>query len=113
MDLIIDRMTVHETPQSGTWLFCFTATAGTANAVFHVPHEEYEGDGITISMNLRLSNVTAGQTCHFRCNLDDDEADVCGDAEDQSSGSFTVTAMGSQVFNPAGDWSYTLFWHLT
>ncbi len=97
MDLIIDRLVMHETPQSGT---------------FHIPDQEYEGDGINIDMGLRLSNVAAGQTCHFRCYLDDDEADVCGSAEDQSSGSFTANANGSQTFNPEDNWSYDIYWHM-
>jgi hypothetical protein len=113
MDLIIDRLTMHETPQSGTWLFCFMATAGSASGTYHIPDKEYSGDGINIDMGLRLNNVSAGQTCYFRCNLDDDEADVCGDsAEDRSSGSFTANSPGSQSYNPQDDWSYTIYWHM-
>jgi hypothetical protein len=33
---------MHETPQSGTWLFCFMAIAGISNAVYHIPDKEYE-----------------------------------------------------------------------
>jgi hypothetical protein len=69
-------------------------------------------DGIHIDMGLRLVNINPGQTCAFRCQLDDDEADVCGDAEDRSAGSFTTTTAGSQTFNSQDDWSYTLYWHM-
>jgi hypothetical protein len=112
MNLIIDKLVMNETPQSGTWLMCFQATAGGSNGTFNVPDKEYEGDGITIDMGIRLPNVGEGQTCAFSCKLDDDQDDVCGDAEDQSSGSFTATVSGSQAFNPADDWSYVVHWHM-
>lgn len=111
--LVIDRMLVEQTPQSGTWLFCFQANAASgANNLFHIPNETYSGDGITIDLNLSLSPVTPGELISFKAQLDDDEADVCGnDAEDKSTGSFNATATGNQVFS-FDNWVYTLTWHL-
>jgi peptidoglycan hydrolase-like protein with peptidoglycan-binding domain len=110
--LVVDKLVMRDTPQSGTWLFCFTITAGKS-ATFHIPNREYEGDNLTIDMGLRLHNVANGANVSFRVHLDDDESDVCsGRAEDQSSGSFRASVRGSQAFAPAGDWHYEIFWHL-
>ncbi len=87
--LVIDRVVVNGTPQSGTWLMCFTAQAGDVENTFNVPDRTYSGDGITIRMNLQLSPVEVGQKVDFTMHLDDDQADVCADsAEDKSADSF-------------------------
>ncbi len=111
--LVIDRMIVQQTPQSGTWLMCFMAKAqsGSQN-VFNVPNQTYEGDGITIDMNCVLSPVAAGEKISFKCQLDDDQADVCGNAaEDKSGGEFTASDDGSQAYS-FDNWVYSVYWHM-
>lgn len=111
--LVIDRMIVQQTPQSGTWLMCFMAKAqsGVQN-VFNVPNQTYEGDGITIDMNCVLSPIAAGERISFKCQLDDDQADVCGNgAEDKSGGEFLASVDGSQAFS-FDNWVYSLYWHM-
>ena len=111
--LIVDVVLMKETPQSGTWLFCFSAATGNASNQFHIPNQEYEGENVSIGMGLRLDNVPVNNPVHFRMNLDDDEADVCTDnAEDKSSGSFTASVQGQQFFRPLEDWQYTIYWHM-
>jgi hypothetical protein len=110
--LVINKVVVDETPQSGTWLMCFMANAeGGASGTFNVPNRTYSGDGITIDMNLELPNVRDGEKISFRKYLDDDQADVCGNqAEDKSNGDFRVSSSGSQHFS-FDNWEYTVFWH--
>lgn len=110
--LVIDKVVVDETPQSGTWLMCFMANAESgASNTFNVPNRTYSGDGITIDMNLELPNVRDGEKISFRKYLDDDQADVCGNAaEDKSNGEFRVSSNGSQHFS-FDNWEYTVFWH--
>lgn len=111
--LVIEKVLVNKTPQSGTWLYCLQANGATDRNVFHIPHREYEGDGITIPMNLVIPNVAEGEDINFRMGLDDDEADVCSpQAEDQHTGSFSATSNGSKVFDAGDDWSYSVYWHL-
>jgi hypothetical protein len=122
MDLYIDKLVTHSTYQSGTWLFCFEATADGVKGRYHVKDYEYEGDETTINMDLKLANVRVDQVCSFFCHLDDDEDDVCGGkAEDKSTGDFTTTANDT---NPNGSskrfkfrngdqrWEYTVYWHM-
>ena len=109
--LVIEKVVVDETPQSGTWLMCFMANAeGGSSATFNVPNRTYSGDGITIDMNIEIPNVTDGQKINFRKYLDDDQADVCGNAaEDKSNGDFRVSSAGSQHYS-FDNWEYTVFW---
>lgn len=100
---------MHETPQSGTWLFCFQAQVDEDENSFHVANRTYSGDGITIPLNLRFYKVEPGTPVDFFCRLDDDEADVCNtSAEDKSDGSFKATPRGSRTYN-FDNWSYTVY----
>lgn len=112
-NLYIDKLIMHQTPQSGTWLFCFQAkSASESEGVFHIPDRTYENDGITIDMKLKLTDVLRGEKISFKCRLDDDEADVCAEsAEDKSNGEFLANMEGSKQFS-FDNWSYTIYWHL-
>tara|TARA_B100001105_G_C22247774_1_gene381185 strand:- start:183 stop:608 length:426 start_codon:yes stop_codon:yes gene_type:complete len=112
-DLVIDKLIMHQTPQSGTWLYCFQAKSESeSEGVYHIADRTYEGDGITIDMKLRLTDVTRGEKIFIKCRLDDDEADVCAEsAEDKSNGEFLAKREGSKQFS-FDNWSYTIFWHL-
>ncbi|PTT76558.1 MULTISPECIES: hypothetical protein [unclassified Chryseobacterium] len=112
-DLVIDKLVMNQTPQSGTWLFCFQAKSESeSEGVFQIPDRTYEGDGITIDVKLRLSDVTRGEKIMFQCRLDDDQADVCAEsAEDKSSGAFLAKKSGAKQFS-FDNWSYTVYWHL-
>lgn|SRR5262249_46228335 len=109
--LVIQKMVVNETPQSGTWLQCFMATSESgASGTFNVPEQTYSGDGITIDMNLELPNVKDGEKISFKEQLDDDQSSVCNtNAEDKSAGEFTVSSAGSKTFT-FNNWVYTIFW---
>ena len=111
--LVIDNMVVQQTPQSGTWLMCFAARSPQgAQNVFNIPNRTYEGDGIVIDMHLVLSPVAEGERITFTCQLDDDQADVCGnEAEDKSAGDFIASEDGSAAFS-FDNWVYTLNWHM-
>jgi hypothetical protein len=110
--LTITHVIYHKTPQSGSWLHCFQATAGNASATHNVRDKEYKGDDARVDMNLVLTPVTVNSdTCRFSIGLDDDQADVCSpQAEDQTSGTFPITSMGSQTYSAGDDWNYTIFW---
>lgn len=96
--LVIERVVVNGTPQSGTWLMCFTAQSGDVENTFNAPDRTYSGDGITIRMNLELSPVEVGDTVDFTMHLDDDQADVCADsAEDKSADSFRAGTGAKRV----------------
>jgi hypothetical protein len=96
--LVIDRVLVNETPQSGTWLMCFTAQSGEVENTFNVPDRNYSGDGVTIRMNLQLSPVNAGDKVDFSMYLDDDQSSVCADsAEDKSADSFQAGSGSKRV----------------
>lgn len=112
-NLYIDKLIMHQTPQSGTWLFCFQAKSDSeSEGVFHIPDRTYENDGITIDMKLKLSDILRGEKISFKCRLDDDEADVCAEsAEDKSNGDFLAKTEGSKQFS-FDNWSYTIYWHL-
>lgn len=109
--LVIEKMVVNQTPQSGDWLMCFMANSeGGSSNTFNRPNSTYSGDGITIDMNLELSNVKDGEKISFKKYLDDDQADVCGNqAEDKSSGEFNVSSSGSKTFS-FDRWVYTVYW---
>src|SRR6185295_3121953 len=90
--LIIDKIVMHQTPQAATWFVCFDAKVDGAMQRFHIPNKEYDKDGVTIQMDLKIPNVRSGQTCTFRCQLDDIDDDVCtDDIDNTSSGKFTVS----------------------
>jgi hypothetical protein len=109
--LVIERVVVNETPQSGTWLMCFHAQVGDIEGTFNIPDREYSGDGITIPMNLQLSPVEVGDTVDFSMQLDDDQADVCdGDAEDKSADTFTVGRGTKRVVR--GDFNYVVHYRV-
>jgi hypothetical protein len=109
--LTILRVVHHKTPQSGTWLHCFSATVGQASATHNVPDKEHEGDDAAVDMNLVVTPVNLNDQCRFHIGLDDDQGDVCSpQAEDQTDGSFVITQQGSQTFNAGDDWSYTVSW---
>jgi hypothetical protein len=112
-DLYIDKLIMHQTPQSGTWLFCFQAKSDSdSESVFHISDKTYENDGITIDMKLKLSDIIRGEKISFKCRLDDDESDVCAEsAEDKSNGEFMAKKEGSKQFS-FDNWSYTIYWHL-
>jgi hypothetical protein len=119
VDFVIDHIVMHSTPQNGTWLFCFEATAQGVTKQFHVPDEEYEDDEIKIPMGhvLRYPNTRYGELVSFWCRLDDDEDDVCtARAEDRSAGDFRARTAdgalsGSASFAPQQLWRYTIYWH--
>jgi hypothetical protein len=109
--LVIDKVVVNKTPQSGTWLMCFTASVADTEASFNVPDKTYSGDGITIQMNLELSPVDIGTTVTFEMNLDDDQADVCStSAEDKSSDSFKAGAGSKKVVRD--NFNYIVYYHM-
>ena len=109
--LVISRVVMDRTPQSGTWLMCLMANAeGGGSGTFNIPNREYSGDGVNIDMNLEIPNVTDGQKVSFALYLDDDQSDVCGtNAEDKSNGEFRVSSSGSQHYS-FSNWEYTVYW---
>ena len=113
LTLYLDKIVMHQTPQVATWFVCFEAKTEGAMQRFNVPNQSYDKDGVTIPMGLKIANVRPGQTCTFKCQLDDIETDVCtDDIDNTSSGKFTVTESGSQEFKPEDHWRYTVYWHL-
>ncbi|MGG1940031.1 hypothetical protein ABFY57_10095 [Paenibacillus polymyxa] len=110
--LIIDKIHMRETPQTGTWLFCFEAKVGNNVAMYHIPNKEYEGV-VFIEMGLEIPNVNNGDLVNFEIRLDDDEEDVCSfEAEDQCRNSFTANQAGSQNFDADEDWNFSVHWRL-
>ena len=111
--LVIEKIVLHETPQTAVWYFCFDATVGEATKRFNIPDKGYEKDEVTIATDLALPNVRPDQTCKFVMKLDDVAGDECTDEMDnKSTGSFTVTESGSQTFKPEDHWRYTIYWRL-
>jgi hypothetical protein len=123
--LVIDRFEVRETPQSGNWLMGFTMKVrdqDDCEAVFHVPNKTYEGDGILIEarnttrptedQRVELTDVEIGSIIEFWIGLDDDEADVLSDAEDQAEGSFKATRKGLKRFHPNDQWDMSITYHM-
>ena len=96
--LVISHVIVNETPQSGTWLMCFSAEASEAQNTFNEPNRTFSGDGIKIPMNLKLAPASIGEQVEFKMFLDDDQSSVCSDsAEDKSYGSFKAGTGAKQV----------------
>ena len=113
MTLFIDKIVMHQTPQVATWFVCFEAKTDGAMQRYRVPNQSFDKDGVTIQMDLKVPNVRAGQSCTFKCQLDDVEDDVCtDDIDNTSSGKFAVTESGSQEYKPEDRWRYTVYWHL-
>ena len=113
MTLFIDKIVMHQTPQVATWFVCFEAKTDGALQRYRVPNQSFDKDGVTIQMDLKVPNVRPGQSCTFKCQLDDVEDDVCtDDIDNTSSGKFTVTESGSQEYKPEDRWRYTVYWHL-
>jgi hypothetical protein len=112
--LVIDRVLMSSTPQSGTWLYSFDASSGNSGDSFHIPNQEYEGNNLTVPMeDLQLPNITVGDVINFSMRLDDDEEDVTTPrAENQSSSSFIASFSGEQSFRFPDDWIYTIYWHM-
>jgi len=111
--LVIDKIVLHKTPQSADFYICFEATVGDTTKRFNIPNKTYQGSEITVPTELVVPNVRADQTCKFVMKLDDVAGDECTDEMDnKSTGSFTVTASGSQDFKPEDGWTYTIHWHL-
>ncbi len=111
--LVIDKIVMHKTPQSADWYLCFEATAGNAPKRFNLPDKTWHGDEVTIATDLNIPGVSADQACKFVMKLDDVAGDECTEEMDnRSTGSFTVSASGSQTFKPEDGWSYTIYWRL-
>lgn len=110
--LVIDKVVMHQTPR-GSWFFCFRAATGQSEAKYHIPGKEYEIDGTTLLMDLKLPGYCLGQECNFDCNIDGREETVCTpNAGDISANKFVAFKEGSQLYQPASRWSYTLYWHI-
>lgn len=111
--LVIDKIVMHQTPQTAEWYLCFEATVGNVTKRFNIPDKTYEKNELTIVTDLAIPNVRKDQVCKFVMKLDDVAGDECTEEmDDRSAGSFTVTESGSQVYKPEEYWRYTLYWHL-
>jgi hypothetical protein len=111
--LIIDKVVMHETPQSGSWLYCFRLQYEDRTVEYHIPGKKFEGDGLSIPMDLRLDKVPVGATVSFTMTLEDDQAKICTSAaEDLCTGLFGVTQRGALRFQTRDDWAFTLYWHI-
>jgi len=111
--LVIDKIVLHKTPQVTDFYICFDVTVGDTNKRFNIPNKTYQGSEITVQTDLAIANARADQSCKFVLKLDDVAGDECTDEMDnKSTGTFTVTATGSQTFKPEDGWSYTVHWHL-
>lgn len=109
--IVLEKLTMHETPQSGTWLLCFRAIAGADTQQFHQRDQKYSGDNKEIPIDLRLASLPAGGSVELEAFLDDDESDVCtARAEDRMLSTFIPESSGSKTFQRDQDWSYTLSW---
>jgi len=111
--LIIDKIIMNETPQIGTWFFCFSVTYGEDEYTFNIPGREFEGDGIPIDMNLEVFDIEKGAEVNFFMGLDNDQSDVCSEnPSEKFQGKFRASSHGSKRFNPRDDWSFILYFHL-
>jgi hypothetical protein len=111
--LVIDRILMNETPQTGTWLMCFMAVPPVGDQKwFNIPDHEYEKDNITITMNLEVPNIKIGQVMNWVMQLDDDQEDVCGNnVDDRCNGNFTITSSGNKYYYINSEWKFTIYWH--
>lgn len=111
--LVIDEIEMADTPQSAMWYFCFEATVGNANKRYHLEDKGYEKNQVKIPVGLQVSGVQSGQKCSFKMQLDDVAEDVCTDEVDnRSTGEFSISDRGEQIFKPESNWRYTVRWHL-
>jgi hypothetical protein len=111
--LVIDKIVMHQTPQSMEWFFCFEATVGGVTKRFNVPNKGYEKTEVTIPTELTIPDVRKDQACKFVLKLDDVAGDECTEEMDnRSAGEFAATESGSKTFKPEDQWSYTIYWHL-
>ncbi len=111
--LHLDKMVVHETPQSAAWFLCFEATVNGTTRKYNVPGKSYEKSEVTIPLELTIPSVAAGDKCSFVCQLDDVDEDACGnDPDNRSTGTLLASDSGSQTFKPEDKWSYTIYWRL-
>jgi hypothetical protein len=111
--LVIDRILMNETPQTGTWLMCFNAVSPVGDQKwFNIPDHEYERDNITIAMNLEVPYNKIGEVMNWNLQLDDDQEDVCSNnAEDRCNGNFTITSNGNKYYYINDHWKFTVYWH--
>jgi hypothetical protein len=111
--LVIDSIAMADTPQLAVWYLCFEANAGESKGRHYQTDKGYEQKRVTIPMNLALSNVREGQKCSFKLQLDDIDADACGDEPDnRGTGEFTISKEGSATFKPESNWQFTIHWHM-
>ena len=111
--LIIDEIQMTETPQSATWYLCFEAKVEGVSRRYYVENKGYDKNQVVIPISLEAAKVKPGQKCSFRLQLDDVDGDACGEEADNSStGEFTVTERGAQTYRPEDHWQYTVRWHL-
>jgi hypothetical protein len=99
MQLIIDRLTMNYTPQTGTWLLWMKVVCGDHSSIFHIPNKEYEGDRIDIHPMIAVEIPLLGTNCSLDMHLDDDEASVVSDrASDKliRPEEFAASLVGSQ-----------------
>jgi hypothetical protein len=110
--LVIDDIQMSDTPQSATYYLCFEASAPGVSRRYYVENKGYDKSQVTIPVALELTNVKPGQKCGFKLQLDDVDGDACGnEADNSSSGEFTINERGSQTYKPEEHWHYTIRWH--
>ena len=112
--LVIDEITMADTPQTETWYVCFVVrTADGSSHRYYVAGKGYDKKQVTIPVTLELPNTGAGQKCSFTLQLDDIDDDACGDEPDnRSTGEFIASERGSQSYKPEDNWRYAIRWHL-
>jgi hypothetical protein len=110
--LVIDSIEMADTPQGATWYFCFDAKLGAVTRRYHVENKGFDKNQVTIPVALEIPKVEAGQKCSFKMQLDDVAGDECDEADNSSTGEFTISEKGSQTFKPEDHWKYTISWHL-
>lgn len=111
--LVIDAIEIADTPQSATWFLCFEATVVAVTQKYHVESKGYDKNQVTVPLALELPKIRIGQKCTFKLQLDDVDDDVCTeDADNRSTGEFTVSEKGEQKFKPEDNWRYIIHWHL-
>ena len=111
--LVIDAIEMQDTPQTAIWYLCFEATIDGVKKRHFVPDKGYEKNQVTIPMAVEFAKARAGQKCSFWLQLDDIEEDTCGGEPDQrSTGEFTISERGSQMYKPEANLRYTIRWHM-
>src|SRR5262249_37068745 len=73
--LVIDEIEMTDTPQSGTWYFCFEANLGGVTRRYYVDNKGYDKNQVTIPVGIQISKAESGQKCTFKMQLDDVDAD--------------------------------------